>query len=96
MPLDLVDDGHIPYTNEGLADAAHAGQPDGPVGALAARYSAQSKAPHHDAPFDRKRLGALGAPSILARFIQVSYGEWSKMVLNARSEIWLAGIRLRN
>jgi len=94
MPFDLFGYPYIAYTDKDWADATHAMRCNGPVAALAAQMRAQLEEPTPRDPFKRKDIGALGGERNLNRFSDLPYREWSRILLDAEREIWIAGVSL--
>jgi hypothetical protein len=99
IPFDVIGLRHVVYDDDDLTDSGHAQREQGPVARLAAMLLAERKrADEHKSqsvePFDRTDIGPLGRERILERFRNLAPLDWSKILLSARSEIWIAGISL--
>lgn len=94
MPFDLRNYPYIEYRKQDI----RRGDRSPAVHRLRAELATQMRAnlgkAHQSPPFDRQELGALGGSAILDRFVQVSYSDWSKLILSAKKEFWLCGLSL--
>jgi hypothetical protein len=97
VPHDLKDVRYIEYTSRDLGgfrgqDPMRA---DGPGAQLSAAMEQRVGAKRYKWPFDRELLAALGQQNILSRFRDLTPLDWSKIILEAEKEIWLAGVTLK-
>jgi hypothetical protein len=97
-PFDVLGQRYVEYDDQDLADPQYARRPSGPVEQFARALVAEHDAAHRDGrsgnPFNRPEIGALGRERILEHFRDLTYLDWSKMLLNAEQEIWIAGLTL--
>lgn len=93
MPTDLRNFPYIEYRCQDVLrrrEAAVKATRDELARMLASNLEEANKNP----PFERQELGALGGPAILDRFMQVSYADWSRLILSSEREFWLCGLTL--
>ncbi|WP_395645933.1 hypothetical protein [Terricaulis sp.] len=94
MPIDVRDYPYVDYTDNDWKNAKRAARKDGPVEQYAAMIRLQLSKPRYEAPFEQADICALGSTAVLGKFRDLSYLDWSKMILDARKELWFAGISL--
>jgi hypothetical protein len=94
MPHDLKDYPYIDFTDADLALPEHLSCSHPVVDQLAAGMRSALAGARNQKPFNRE-LAALGSQNIRNRFRDLSYRDWSRVLLDAKSEIWLAGTTLK-
>jgi len=97
VPHDLKDVRYVEYTARDLGGfrALDPMRTDGPGAQLSAAMEQRAGAKRYKWPFDRELLAALGQQNILSRFRDLTPLDWSKIVLEAEKEVWLAGVTLK-
>jgi hypothetical protein len=94
MPHDLKDYPYIEFTDADLAAAEDQARGRPVVDQLAASMKAALEGARNQKPFNRE-LAALGGQNIREKFRDLSYKDWSRVLLDAKREIWLAGTTLK-
>jgi hypothetical protein len=97
VPHDLKDVRYVEYTSRDLGGfrALDPMRVDGPGALLSAAMEQRVGGKRYKWPFDRELLAALGQQNILSRFRDLTPLEWSRIVLEAEQEVWLAGLTLK-
>ena len=97
IPHDLKDVRYVEYTSRDLGGfrALDPMRADGPGALLSAAMEQRVGAKRYKWPFDRELLAALGQQNILSRFRDLTPLDWSKIILEAEKEVWLAGVTLK-
>jgi len=97
VPHDLKDVRYVEYTSRDLGGfrALDPMRADGPGALLSAAMEQRVGGKRYKWPFDRELLAALGQQNILSRFRDLTPLEWSKIILEAEKEVWLAGVTLK-